>query len=176
MSPDPAQWLEIATLVAKSARIEFELPLAGMPRIVSLLRRADGTARGALQFHRVAPDESGRGFDAADGNIAAALVLTCQRCLEELQVAVDAECHLAFVDTESAAALVPESRDPVVMTQGRVELAELVEEELLLALPHVPKHAASTACADRTERAQTPAREQAPTQRPFANLRDLMKK
>jgi uncharacterized protein len=176
MSRDRAQWLEIAALVAREASVEFRLALEDLPRIAPLLTRFGGEAHGQLRFHRLAP-ESGAAFDAAEGEMSSTLALTCQRCLETVDVAVTAHCQLAFVEDETAAAAVPPSHDPVLTSNGRVLLEELVEEELLLAMPIVPLHEGTAECAPRAPDPETEdAQAGTPTHRPFAGLRDLMKK
>jgi uncharacterized protein len=177
MSRDRAQWLEVAPLVARNASVDVRLALADLPRMAPLLRHSAGEVTGQLRFHRLAADVGTAAFDAAEGELSATLLLTCQRCLEEVAVAVVASCHLGFVDDEAAAAAVPATHDPVIMTQGRVSLTELVEEELLLALPIVPVHADTANCVARpADRADEEAPKAEPTHRPFAGLRDLLKK
>ena len=97
--------------------------------------------------------------------------LACQRCLEAVEVAVDAHGRLVFVESEEAAAGLPASHDPVTMSNGRVSLPDLVEEELLLALPLIPAHP-DEGCRQEPQAEDSQA---APTQRPFAGLRELMK-
>jgi uncharacterized protein len=53
---------------------------------------------------------------------------------------VDIELALAFVYDEDHAKNIPDEYDPVVMTEGEIVLAKMIEEELLLALPVVAYH------------------------------------
>jgi uncharacterized protein len=67
--------------------------------------------------------------------------LTCQRCMQpyELQLAVDR--HLRFVrDEAEAETLDAESEDDVLALPRWLDARELVEDEMLLALPLVPRH------------------------------------
>lgn len=67
--------------------------------------------------------------------------LECQRCLSPVQVAVHAERSFLFVQGEEAAAdLDEESEDDVLALTRALDLRSLVEDELLLALPLVPRH------------------------------------
>jgi uncharacterized metal-binding protein YceD (DUF177 family) len=64
---------------------------------------------------------------------------------------------------------------------GRLALEEFVEDELLLALPLVPMHATPAECALQLAAAAADSAADAPpaarpTQRPFAELRDLLKR
>lgn len=72
----------------------------------------------------------------------ASLHLECQRCLQptEIPLAIDRWFH--FVPGEDAAAqLDADSEDEVLALTRALDLRELVEDELLLALPLVPRHA-----------------------------------
>ena len=67
--------------------------------------------------------------------------LTCQRCLQPMAVDLALERRLRFVHGESQAeALDAESDDDVLALPRWLDLRELVEDELLLGLPLVPRH------------------------------------
>jgi uncharacterized protein len=69
--------------------------------------------------------------------------LVCQRCLQPLPVEVTAQRSFLFVAGEhQAAELDAECEDDVLALTRSLDLAELVEDELLLSLPLVPRHAA----------------------------------
>jgi uncharacterized protein len=177
MSRDRAEWHEVRELVARAAQVELECAIRDLPRIVPLVARDTGGALARFRFYRLKSAEDGSGgFDGAECNVRTQLAMICQRCLDEVQVPIDAHAELAFIDEEAQVARVPESHDPVVMTAGRVSLTALVEEELLLALPIVPVHADPGDCRMRPAVDTTDVATPAPTQTPFAGLRELMKK
>jgi uncharacterized protein len=69
------------------------------------------------------------------------LRLECQRCLQPVETALDIDRWFHFVAGEDAAAqLDADSEDDVLALTRALDLAELVEDELLLALPLVPRH------------------------------------
>jgi len=69
------------------------------------------------------------------------LVLQCQRCLQPLDEAVHVDRHFRFVgDEDTAAALDDELEDEVLALPKALNLRDLVEDEMLLALPLVPRH------------------------------------
>ena len=69
------------------------------------------------------------------------LPLECQRCLKAIVVAVDTERNFLFVRGEDAAAQIDaDSEDDVLALTRALDLRELIEDELLLALPLVPRH------------------------------------
>ena len=71
----------------------------------------------------------------------ARLPLSCQRCLGQVMTPLAVDRHLLFVDSEErAAALDDESDDDVLALTPDLDLLALIEDELLLALPLVPRH------------------------------------
>ncbi|TBR45060.1 hypothetical protein CBF23_000735 [Marinomonas agarivorans] len=76
----------------------------------------------------------------ANGNIKAQVEMVCQRCMKPAPYSIDTELSLAFVYDEEHAKSLPAEYDPVIMTDGEVILAEMLEEELILALPVVAYH------------------------------------
>ena len=96
--------------------------------------------------------------------------------MQAMELSVDSTTHVALILTEAQAADVPEELEPVLARDGRISAGELVEEELLLALPIVPLHEELSECAV-PESAPLVAGE-APehvTQRPFEGLGDLLR-
>jgi uncharacterized protein len=92
----------------------------------------------------------------------AAAELTCQRCLQPVKLDLQAERAIRFVSDEAEAERLDELSDDDVLAQpgGGLDLRQLVEDELILALPLVPRHdtcpqplpMASSAAADEVER------------------------
>lgn len=71
----------------------------------------------------------------------ARVVLECQRCLQALPLDLDVDRTLLFVEGEDAAAALDEtSEDDVLALEPAIDGRALVEDELLLALPLVPRH------------------------------------
>ena len=131
MSRDPAELLDLAALVAQGSELEIDCELKSLTRLAPLLSDTQGMAHGRFRFHRVA------GAPAAEGRVAATLPVVCQRCMGDLAIAVDSECRLVFADTDAASAEAPAEEEWVTTHGGRISLAELIEEELLLAMPLV---------------------------------------
>lgn len=67
--------------------------------------------------------------------------LQCQRCLMPLRQALDVHRSFLFVtDAAEAERLDEDSEDDVLVLARNLDLAELVEDELILAMPLVPRH------------------------------------
>ena len=73
--------------------------------------------------------------------VAATLPLTCQRCLGSADIEVSVDRWFRFVATEAVAeALDDDAEEDLLVTSRQFNLAELIEDELLLGLPLVPRH------------------------------------
>ena len=170
--PDP---LDVGQLAAQHVRLAKDFPISGFSRLRESLARLDGSAAVDFRFH---PAGS---YPAVEGAVRARAWLVCQRCLHEFQAALESPVRLAFVPRDAEAGRVPDDYDALTAPGGRIALEELVEDELLLALPLVPTHASPSECALQLAAASAElevARPQATSQvqRPFAELRDLLKR
>ena len=99
-------------------------------------RSLNWTIRGEL---RVGPD----GDEQAWLHLAvqALVPLTCQRCLVPADMEVVVDRAFRFVDSEALAEVQDEEAEEDVLALSReFNLRELIEDELLMALPLVPRH------------------------------------
>lgn len=95
--------------------------------------------------------------------------LTCQRCLRPLQLLLQLQRWIRFVAGEQQAeALDADSDDDVLALEPALDLRALVEDELLLACPIVPRH---DDCRPPAHRAGDPG--EAGHDNPFAALAAL---
>jgi uncharacterized protein len=176
----PADPVEVDRLAAEGATLERDWPAGAFAHLADRLADPEGQVAAALRFHRI------DGFAAVQGRVTAGLHLQCQRCLSTFEWPLDTTLKLCFVADDGAAARVPGEYEPALAPGGRAELASLVEDELLLALPLVPVHADPARCAARdvTEvpaaarsgKAQARDAPASDVQRPFAQLRDWLEK
>lgn len=75
------------------------------------------------------------------GNLSTSVVMVCQRCNELFSLDLNIGFNFSPVASEEESENLPEVYDPVVVDEfGEVNLLTLFEDELILALPIVPKH------------------------------------
>jgi uncharacterized protein len=73
--------------------------------------------------------------------VQALVPLTCQRCLRPADMDVMVDRAFRFVDSEALAeAQDDEAEEDVLVLSREFNLRELIEDELLMALPLVPRH------------------------------------
>ncbi len=74
------------------------------------------------------------------GEVRATAEVACQRCLEPVQIEFSDNINLALIRRESDIAKLDADLDPWLVEDHKLNLAELVEEQLLLAMPIVSTH------------------------------------
>ena len=86
------------------------------------------------------------GVDAAGqlnvkGSVEANIVLQCQRCMQALDLHIAEKISLAIVYNNQQANELPSHYEPLLLDEEeQVSLPQLIEDEILLALPSVPLH------------------------------------
>jgi len=79
--------------------------------------------------------------------------------------------QLGLVQSDAAADVLPEWYEPLLVTQEPARLADIIAEEVLLAIPIVPLHQADVNCRDFVEDYKPPEGDK--RDNPFAVLADL---
>ena len=99
-------------------------------------RMLDWSARGELRI-----DETGAEQVWLHVTVDASLPLTCQRYMGPVDIAVAVKRSFRFVVSEEAAEAQDEEAEEDVLALSRdFNLAELIEDEILMTLPVVPRH------------------------------------
>jgi len=134
MSREYPDWIS-PNRAAEGKRIfSGTIPLTRMKRLAELLVDAKGEASFTAAF-RTDLDKR----VVIDLQVEAALPLICQASLEVYAEQVKRRSELAVIDDESEQSELPENYEPVQTENGRLAIASLVEDELLLGLPHIPR-------------------------------------
>lgn len=136
---DPLEFVE------RKRQVQGTLPLSRMTRVQEVILNTDGSVNVELVFNR--EDRT----PVISGRIEAHLVLECQCCMEPLTWPVASEIRLGIVSSIDEGNLLPDSMEPLLLESGTlVSLGDLVEDELLLAIPPIPQH---SNCVSMTQRA-----------------------
>jgi len=168
MSSAPADLVNAVELAGRSATLERRLSLRQMPRLVDAGALEGTRASAKLTFGRI------EGRTTVEVQVSGELVLTCQRCLRPCTCTVNESASLVVMASDADE--MPGGFEPLLGDPGRLSVSELIEEQLLLGLPLVPKHATTALCGAAPAAIAISATEAAAdeTQRPFANLRKLL--
>ncbi len=76
----------------------------------------------------------------------ASFILQCQRCLEPMEERVSRRASFVIVGGDSIPAGIPEDHEPVELAGDRFQPAGFVEDELIMSLPLIPRHARLEQC------------------------------
>ena len=143
--PDPGH-LDVERFAADGGQLEGDWPLHSLLR----LSAASHVEEPPTDADRVTWQARGERRRSGGSEVqtwlhlgvAARLVLTCQRCLAGVETPLAVDRWLRFVTGEKLASeLDAESDEDVLASSRSLDLRSLAEDELLLALPLVPRHA-----------------------------------
>jgi len=168
MTTDRAEFCDVWELSRRRGTVEGALALKDTPRLAE--RLAD--TAGALRFQlRGLVDELGR--PGAILEVEGRVLARCDRCGGPVEVLIDEQARFFFVTDEEELGRLPidESPEEPLLGSRRFDVAALVEDQAILALPISPRHddcgSPATAEAD--------AGPDGETHRPFEALAALSK-
>jgi uncharacterized protein len=134
------EYIDPLHLADKRGVLKGQIPLDNLKRLADLLFDDSGAISVELFFQR-----EGR-LATIDGRLEVVLQLRCQNCLGALVWPVNCAVKLGIVTSMAQADKLPEAYEPLVLEGETLLLRDIVEDEILLALPTFPKH--QYACLD----------------------------
>ena len=122
-------------LATRGEHLQGTIPLKQMKRLVSTLESDAGSVAIDITFsvdlNRV---------PLLSGHIEAGLQQLCQRCMNEMTTPVSFSFELALVRSEAEMEMLPEGYEATLVEETPMMLSDLIEDEMLLALPAVARH------------------------------------
>ncbi|SDV50977.1 YceD family protein [Chitinasiproducens palmae] len=186
-----ARWRAVDLFEWTRRGLSFEgaVPLSALPRIVEMLPAGvpdeakdtpvTFTARAAMQR------EGGAVRPTLDLHVSGLTWLECQDCLGPFELPIEIDTPFRVVQTEEQADAIPLDDDgpDVIVGSATFDLLDLIDEEIALSLPMVPRHeTCPTANADDSvapivfdDTAAAPA-EEGERRRPFAGLAEMIER
>ena len=107
------------------------------------------------------------------GGLQAQVNVFCQRCLKPLAIALADDIKLVLVRDKEAAEQLDEKLDPWICEDHKLDLAELLEEQLMLCTPIVSYHESGECMVQKDYVAGEEASGSVASESPFAVLRSL---
>ena len=132
---------DLESLADREVTLSGELDIDELTRLKSLLHSGVGSVRATLHFR-----QRGDGWFAAALDYEGSMYLVCQRCLEPFQHELAQSVNVVVADGESSTLTAPAGYEPFELEEGRLQPAQLIEDELIVAIPLVPKHARAEDC------------------------------
>ena len=122
-------------LAAREEHLQGEIPLKQMKRLITALSSSEGEVFIDVEFsvdiNRVV---------LLTGQIKTDTKLICQRCMGEMEFPVSLDFQLAFARSEAEMERLPEGYEVTLIEDTPMMLSDIIEDEILLALPPIPKH------------------------------------
>ncbi len=122
-------------LADSGTRLTGQLPVKDMSRLRALCLDESDKVSIDLSFERSGDRALGR----MQGTIVAGLQVVCQRCLEKMTLVLRAESSVILIRAQDREDIIARDTDSLVV-DGPILLSNIVEDELLLAMPMVPMH------------------------------------
>ena len=126
--------LDVRKAAVRELRVEGTLKPLDLQRFAALLASEQGRIQVTMAFQR---DEEQRSLVQVD--IYAEVEVVCQRCLQPMPMQLKTENTLAVVWNDEQARLLPRYLEALIVEEDCC-LWDIVEEELILALPQFSYH------------------------------------
>ena len=170
--------LDIKAFAQAGAELQGQAPLAEWPRLLAEQFAGQTQDAGVVRWRlqgRMAPVTGGSPQVGLTLQAEVNLALQCQRCLTPVVESIQAERDFLFVADEATAEAMDEDSEADVLVISRdFDALSLIEDELILALPLVPRHEVCPQ-AVTTEVADEAFDEASERPNPFAALAALKK-
>lgn len=171
LSSDPKRRIDPWKAVKAELLFSGEAGSVDLPRLADALKvtgaGADWPVRYSLRFGRDASEKA-----VVVGQVSLTVRPICQRCLSQVVLSLECDISVALISDEAQAEDLPDHLDPVLVEDGAMRPLDLVEDELLLALPQVPMHLEGE-CADLYQLDPVPEETVTEQENPFAVLASL---
>ena len=126
---------DLEALAEREATLGGEIELGQLTRLRDVLHSDSGSLQASLKFSWQASV-----YVAVELTFDTTVTLICQRCLEPMQHRVSEKVSLALLDKDATNSDPDAARETVVLENGKLKPASLVEDELIVSLPIVPRH------------------------------------
>ncbi|HLU03819.1 MAG TPA: DUF177 domain-containing protein [Advenella sp.] len=176
--------IDVLDFISRGAEQSAETPLSAFSRIGDLLPaqvlssdEAGGAEVDGLVRWSVRGERTQHGIRYLHLEVSARPILICQRCMRPFVYKIDSAMPLEVVTSQAALDDDMQVDDPDmegpdrILAQASQSVLELVEDELILSLPYIPKH--DYACVQYDNQEAPEGADKKPS--PFAALAALKK-
>lgn len=171
---------DVFFLAENNARFDGEIGVSDFTR----LQEAQGHILSSSQNHslhiRISAGQRPEIGLALELSVCGVLSLVCQRCMQGMDFPIQIERRFGLVRNEYFADKLPVEYEPLLLKEDEeiLSVIHLIEDEILLACPLVPKHR-KTDCnpwLNTLQRQYDDEEEKTTVQNPFAGLRDAIRR
>lgn len=127
--------LDIRKFIAADIELHASEPLKNFGRLRDMLENDAGDVD--IRLHCFIDAQGKRRID---GKVQAAVMVTCQRCLQPMPLTLDSQFAVAAVWTDEDAEHLPKHLDAYIVGEGLQDVRPLIEDELIISLPYASYH------------------------------------
>lgn len=132
--------LDIRKFMAADVELHASEPLRNFERLRDMLESPSDESEWGDVDIRLHCFIDAQGKRRIDGSVQAAVLVTCQRCLQPMPLTLDSKFAVAAVWSEEDAEHLPKHLDAYVVGEGLQDVRPLIEDELIISLPYVSYH------------------------------------
>ena len=140
-------WYDPGLLGSQQASLSGDIHVKSLRRLCELLDSEEGTVKAEFRFDQRQPQ-----CVTVEIDYEAALAVVCQRCLEPFTLSLADHSALAIVEPDGSEDYAPEGFEPLLLEEAKLQPVALLEDELIMALPLVPRHEEEADCGSLAER------------------------
>jgi len=155
--------------IEQDAKFSGSIAVSKLDRLQGFLANDNGETQVEIHFGH---DE--QGVPLLRGQCQAKVHMTCQRCMNPVEVDVQTSFELGIVFSDEKAKHLPKQYEPIIMESDSIELLPVIEDEMILSLPMFAYHHACDDNAMKANEESVPVETEAPSN-PFSVLEQLKK-
>ena len=163
----PAQ-IDPRKLALQGAVLEGVICAADLKRLATAVLAVTSSLKAYVQFSR---DESGQPI--VTGTASVFVDVVCQRCLDPVNIELKADLSLQIIWSEDQISNVAPDCEPWIVVDRLADLNEVIEDEVLLALPIVNYHHIGECTGDAYLETANSISEETDNNSPFNILKQL---
>ncbi len=133
--------VQASAAIARSAHYAGDLTVSRLRRVVDCLASDQGVVHVDLKALKAAD-----GTSHLQGRISGEVEMRCQRCLQVYRQPLVFDLDLRLVSSEAEEARLMRECEPYLLIDDNLPLQEVIEDEVMLALPLAP-HCSRLECS-----------------------------
>jgi len=127
--------LKLFNFAKKEISLSGLYQISDFPRITEIASNKKDNVRVELSFYL-----KNNKTPCVEGIIELDIVLACQRCLDNLSIALKVNFNLAFVRNDQQSEELDSHYEIYVIEEEELATFDLISDEILLSIPMVPTH------------------------------------
>ena len=183
MLSEQVDYSRLVELARNEARQTMSLPVGSLARLSAVKYSPSDNKTAAQKSAAEADDEltaqicfrtGADGLPLIELKISGQLFLECQRCLGPVAWEAGMESQLTILTADEESSLLEDPFESILIDAGGLDLVQVIEDEILTALPLAPVHENDPNCYEVSADGSNSEIIKEPMHKPFADLASLV--